>query len=426
MADAALQRHWLAGVLSRAAHPSATSLRIDPDADTAAAWAHVGRVCGLDMGQLAAVVAQQLRLPLADLGSADPAARKLLPQAPAVELQVLPLRSSNHTLVVATSDPLNFGLAQKLEFLSGRHTEFEVAAPDALKEVIEEHYAPERAGVWTITDGQLADAVGHVRLAPQRGGPDPDGPLAGLLALLLLRAVRGGTQEIHLEAPERGGRIKMGGGTDLRTFARLPRPVLAGLGDRVRALVGASGRLPFHVDGSGWELRVEGAADDASLRLLVQDERSAAAYFPESNAQRVASARSGIAAPHALVVDDEADQRLLLRHTLENAGFVVHEASDGVAALENLAHEETISLLVLDLMMPRMGGLEVLERVRAGVRTAGLPVVVVTGSTDPEDEVRLLAAGADDYIHKPIDPPAVARRVDAVLRRSDLWSFLDR
>ena len=425
MADAALQHHWLAGVLRRAGHPSASSLRLDPDAATAAAWAQVGRVSGLEMGQLAAVVAKQLRLPLADLGSADPAARKLLPQGPAVELQVLPLRSSNHTLVVATADPLNFGLAQKLEFLSGRHTEFEVAAPDALEEAIEEHYAPERAGAWTITDGELAEAVGQVRLAPVRDTADPNGPLAGLLALLLLRAVRGGAQEIHLEAPERGGRIKMGGGAGLRTFARLPRPVLAGLAERLRALADGTGRIPFEVDGTGWELRVEGAADDASLRLLVQDARAAAAYFPESDARRVASASSGIAAPHALVVDDEADQRLLLRRTLESAGFVVHEASDGVAALEDLAHEETISLLVLDLLMPRMGGLEVLERVRAGVRTAGLPVVVVTGSTDPEDEVRLLAAGADDYIHKPIDPPAVARRVDAVLRRSDLWSFLD-
>lgn len=419
MADAA-QRHWLAGVLSRSGHPSSDSLRIDPAAGTEAAWIHVCRVCGLDMDALATLVSKQLRLPLADLGSADPAARKLLPEGPARELQALPLRSSNHTLVVATADPVDFGVAQKLEFLTGRHTEFEVAAPDALREAIDEHFAPERGG-WAVTEEGLEDAVAHVSLP----AADLASPLGRLLALLLLRAVQGEAQEIRLEPPERGGRIKLGAGGALRTFARLPRPALAGLVERLRALSDGDGRIAFEVDGAGWELRMDGDADDATLRLLLQDTRTAAAYFPEADVEQAAAGTSGIAAPHALVVDDEADQRLLLRRTLEGAGFVVHEATDGVSALAELEHEEEISLLVLDLMMPHMGGLDVLERVRAAVRTAALPVVVVTGSTDPDDEVRLLAAGADDYIHKPIDPPAVARRVDAVMRRSDLWSFVD-
>jgi DNA-binding response OmpR family regulator len=68
--------------------------------------------------------------------------------------------------------------------------------------------------------------------------------------------------------------------------------------------------------------------------------------------------------------------------------------------------------------MPKMDGLEVLRRLRANVATAGLPVLVVTGSDQGEAEVAVMEAGADDYIRKPIDPPRFLARVKAALRRS--------
>jgi DNA-binding response OmpR family regulator len=75
-------------------------------------------------------------------------------------------------------------------------------------------------------------------------------------------------------------------------------------------------------------------------------------------------------------------------------------------------------VVVLDLDMPRLGGREVLRRLRAEVATAGLPVVVLTGSESEGLEVELMEEGADDYVRKPIDPPRFVARVRAALRRA--------
>jgi DNA-binding response OmpR family regulator len=119
-----------------------------------------------------------------------------------------------------------------------------------------------------------------------------------------------------------------------------------------------------------------------------------------------------------MVVDDDADARALLRAALEGAGFRVSEAEDGSEALAVLGGGlEPIALVTLDLQMREMHGLETLRRIRSMVRTAHLPVVVATASDDPEVEMELFAAGADDYVVKPIDPPRFVLRVQAVLRR---------
>ena len=117
-----------------------------------------------------------------------------------------------------------------------------------------------------------------------------------------------------------------------------------------------------------------------------------------------------------LVVDDDPVNRKVARDLLEKAGFQVSEASDGVAALEQLENG-TYDLVVLDLMMPRLDGYGVLTRLRSSARTVGLPVVVLTGSGDADAEVRLMEAGADDYVRKPIDPQRLVARIKAALRR---------
>ena len=122
--------------------------------------------------------------------------------------------------------------------------------------------------------------------------------------------------------------------------------------------------------------------------------------------------------PLVMVVDDDEDARTLLRAALEGAGFRVSEAEDGKDALAILlAGLEPITLVTLDLQMKEMHGLETLRRIRTTVRTAHLPVVVATASDDPEVEMDLFAAGADDYVVKPIDPRRFVLRVQAVLRR---------
>jgi len=103
---------------------------------------------------------------------------------------------------------------------------------------------------------------------------------------------------------------------------------------------------------------------------------------------------------------------------LKRTGFDIVEAHDGVDAMTKLQGAHDFDVVLLDLKMPRLSGLEVLTRMRQTVRTAGMPVIVITASEDPEDKRRLLEAGADDYLQKPIDPPRVAKRVKALLKRS--------
>ena len=124
------------------------------------------------------------------------------------------------------------------------------------------------------------------------------------------------------------------------------------------------------------------------------------------------------AAPHILVVDDDNVNRVMAKAVLEKGGFRVSEAKDGVEALEQLQHLADVQVMVLDLDMPRMGGAEVLERIRHAKATAALPVIVLTGSESSDTEVQIMDRGADDYVRKPIDGPRFVARVKAALRRA--------
>ena len=121
--------------------------------------------------------------------------------------------------------------------------------------------------------------------------------------------------------------------------------------------------------------------------------------------------------PHVLVVDDDPETRLLLRSVLHDRDFRVTEAEDGPGALAVLEGSDTVHLVTLDLLMPEMDGIEVLRRIRSRVRTAAIPVIVATAKDDPDVEVALFEAGADDFVVKPIDPPRFILRIQSVLRR---------
>jgi DNA-binding response OmpR family regulator len=115
-----------------------------------------------------------------------------------------------------------------------------------------------------------------------------------------------------------------------------------------------------------------------------------------------------------LVVDDEPSIRLLCRVNLPFAGFDVVEAADGEAALARLEDEE-VDLVLADVMMPGMSGLEFVEQLRARDRTADVPVVFLSARADDVDVERGLAAGAAAYITKPFDPLELGPRLRAIL-----------
>jgi DNA-binding response OmpR family regulator len=117
---------------------------------------------------------------------------------------------------------------------------------------------------------------------------------------------------------------------------------------------------------------------------------------------------------HVLVVDDEPMVLEVLARYLEADGFAVTTAGDGAAALERFA-ERVPDLVLLDLMLPRIDGFEVLERMRGSAR---VPVIMITARGEETDRVVGLDLGADDYVTKPFSPKEVVARVRAVLRRS--------
>lgn len=118
-----------------------------------------------------------------------------------------------------------------------------------------------------------------------------------------------------------------------------------------------------------------------------------------------------------LVVDDEEDLTDLVAFNLERNGFKTLKALNGRDALR-LAGEELPKLIILDLMLPDIDGLEVFRALRKEDRTASIPVIMLTAKADEVDRVVGLELGADDYVTKPFSPREVVLRVKAILRRS--------
>jgi two-component system alkaline phosphatase synthesis response regulator PhoP len=119
-----------------------------------------------------------------------------------------------------------------------------------------------------------------------------------------------------------------------------------------------------------------------------------------------------------LIVDDEPGIVTIARDYLDRAGFRVLTASDGETALR-LARSERPSLLVLDLMLPGIDGLDVTRVLRQDLATRKLPIIMLTARVEETDRLIGLELGADDYITKPFSPRELVARVRAVLRRSE-------
>lgn len=114
-----------------------------------------------------------------------------------------------------------------------------------------------------------------------------------------------------------------------------------------------------------------------------------------------------------LICEDEPALRELVRASLDG-GFEFAEASDGYAALQ-LAREVAPDAVILDLMLPGLGGMEVLAELRADQRLANIPVLVITAWSETLED--LLAAGADDFLAKPFDPDQLKQKVDTLVGR---------
>lgn len=116
-----------------------------------------------------------------------------------------------------------------------------------------------------------------------------------------------------------------------------------------------------------------------------------------------------------LVVDDESRMRKLVRDFLTKKGYEVVEAENGEQAIDIFCSDNTIDLIILDVMMPKMDGWQVCREIR---KLSKVPIVMLTARGDEQDELLGFELGVDEYISKPFSPKILTARVDAILRRS--------
>ena len=130
-----------------------------------------------------------------------------------------------------------------------------------------------------------------------------------------------------------------------------------------------------------------------------------------------------MAAQKILVVDDETRMRKLVADFLAKEGFEVLEAEDGEKAMDLFYADKDIALVILDVMMPKMDGWQVLREMR---ESSQVPVIMLTARSDEKDELRGFDLGVDEYVTKPFSPRTLVARVEAILRRTSSRDENDR
>lgn len=335
---------------------------LDLPPDVAEAWARVSDRAGLTPAEVAERVAGYLSISVANPEDRGRGALRLVPEAVVTSRRIVPMREDASTITVATADPTCLETELELQRLTGRTPELVVAPPHVVESLIEEIYG----GVASAPSVQV-DAV--------------DASRAATVTVTEVEAE-------SVPAPE-------------------PVPELA----------------PEPVPELEPEVEPDGAAasdagaDDVPLETLPSSEgsdsqRHEADQDPARDLDRGAT--------EVLVVDDDASARLFLRAVLEKRGWRVVEAGDGMEALDVMRSASPVGLVVADLNMPRMDGLELIWALREVHAWGHLPVIVVTGERDPVLETQLLEEGADDYLRKPVDPRLFLARVESTLRRAAL------
>ena len=212
----------------------------------------------------------------------------------------------------------------------------------------------------------------------------------------------------------------------IQAAARRLLGMVDGLPDRLLAEpgTGAAGPPETDVEEPGPELRPETTPEDACAATAPLDPVLPPQAAADGPAESARDALTGpirrvdiditpvepVEAAHLLVVDDNAENREMLSRRLRNHGFTIATADSGPAALRQL-DETPFDLVLLDVVMPGMSGLEVLRDLRSRHDAADLPVIMATARDDSNDVVTALRLGANDYVTKPLDFPVVLARV---------------
>ncbi len=404
-----------------------SAIDLPDEVDISEAWLRVCGDLGVNPRRLAKAVAQATRNDLANLQDIQPEALSLVPESVARQFLVFPLRATYREVAVATSQPLDLEAEEEIGFVSGRRPIFEIATPQEIEDAINAafSYSSDRS---PMGDTELTDAYAHVQPVPEALALAPEATnedgIVKLNRLVLYESLKQSAEEIHLVPGKSVGRVQFKVGGKLETFLSLPLETLALMQTRFRSMaklwdVGslAVGGFELRIDLEDYRLTVQTVPghDDRLILGLSTDLKAPLDALPQMSRPEVAHADGS--SLHILVVDDDEGQRVLMRSVLEKSGFRVSDVDDGVTAFPVLEADDEVDAVLLDLMMEHMDGQETLEKIRRTPSLAVIPVVILTGSANPENEMKLLRAGADDYLRKPVDPETLVQRLNAVIRR---------
>jgi two-component system alkaline phosphatase synthesis response regulator PhoP len=120
-----------------------------------------------------------------------------------------------------------------------------------------------------------------------------------------------------------------------------------------------------------------------------------------------------------LLVEDEENLREILKYQLENAGYQVYTAADGMEAL-NLARKYKVDLIILDLMLPKLDGFTVCRLLKFSEQYKKIPLIMITARTNPEDKERGLGMGADFYFTKPLNKEELLEKIAELLKPKEI------
>jgi len=279
--------HWLVRIAERAGHGDAERPDISASSPASEAWTEVTRAYSLTDDDLAGLVAEYFRLNVANLSQADPNAALLIPETMARKHRVYPVAEDNRYFVVATCDPTNVEAERALGFSTGRTPLFEVAAPGAIQEALDERFSPERA-VETLLGG-LTDDVGEdaVKLVEEMGPESISEddvsatPVVKLTNLIIRDAITVGASDIHIEPGRKLGAVRYRVDGVLRKHMDLPMAALNRIISRIKVLAKLDiadrlrpqdGKARVQVKNRGYDLRVStipaGGAEKCVIRVL--------------------------------------------------------------------------------------------------------------------------------------------------------------
>jgi type II secretory ATPase GspE/PulE/Tfp pilus assembly ATPase PilB-like protein len=278
--------HWLEGAVARAGLAGASSLSIPGDVGNVEAWEIAARTLGLAPADLAARIASQFGLRVAEFERTDPRALALLPERLARRYHVFPLREDDRHIYVATADPTDIEVEHAIGFASGRRPVFELAPPNLIEDALLSGYSADRMveNLLTTVDSQISDAVRVVdELEPEAVDISEveTGPVVKLTNLILRDAVMHGVSDVHIEPGPKGGSVRFRIDGVMRQHMHLPMAALNRVVSRIKVLarmdianrlVAQDGRAKVAIEGRNYDLRISTVptrdAEKAVIRVL--------------------------------------------------------------------------------------------------------------------------------------------------------------